>query len=223
MQCLIEQRVFFKRKARQRLAAYWAGRRDAPEAVRAVVFPAREVALRVAAERLDGLYVSLERWGGLWFKGAFRAGGARAPVPLSAAGLGPRELVVPAALALRLEAGGALGDVTLVGDWYRYQLCAASDELVEPAARRGRAARLRVRVDALRFGPSPPVAAWAWAGAGVSFGPVGRRAPTVCLVGTALDSPLAGRALVVPLRELCWAGLGGGVPWREGWVPCAPP
>jgi hypothetical protein len=197
---IVGARVFFKRRGWRRLRSYWCHRWDNPS-LRQVLSRHDEPKYWVAREALSGYFVVLERLEFLWFRGLFSIGRhvdsgryVRDPVHLPLRGLGPRELVFPISLTEQLDR------VTLIGGWRRYQRSAGLDPEVEADRSRWEAGRLSMAVSRLDFGVPPPLLTW--------WGPA-EMVKTLCLVGTALDTRLAGRELVVPLRELYWRELAG--------------
>lgn len=200
---LVGARVFLKRKALMLLRSYWCRRWDHLP-LRELLSRPRMHRLHVEAEALDGQYLRLRWLDMVWFRGLFTVGRHlpsglwyRDPIHAPLSGLGPRALVFPGAAA-RLE------EVTLLGDWSRYQRCAEGwitpERPIVRALPPGEGPRVELRVERVTFElPAPLISRW------------GERTfhqPTVVLHGRTRDRVLAEHPLAVPVSEVYWRAFG---------------
>lgn len=198
-------RVFFKRKATRLLQSYWCARWDNLP-LRQLLSLNYNPKYYLESEHLDGLYIKLKNLDFLWYKGLFTLGKHlpsgryyRDPVHLPVRGLGPRECVFPATILTQL------GQLTLLGDWTRYQYSAENwlkhdEQPIKISRRRTPEERLCICVDKLSVGLPPPIIGW--------WKLLRSTSPTVCLEGRILNSPLFGQYLKIPIDEIYWNLLG---------------
>jgi len=197
---LIGERVYFKRQGLQQLRGYWAHRGDSPTIREAVT---RRFTPRywVDGLALDGLFLRLRRIDLLWYRGLFSVGRhlrsgryIQAPIPHRLRGLGPRQLVFPMQLLERLDG------LELIGGWRRYALSAGLDAAAEPTWRADERDRVTLSVHAFSMARPPGLVQGFGRWRSVSA----RLFETVCVTGIALNTPLAGLRLVVPIGEVFW-------------------
>ncbi len=199
-------RVFFKRKALKLLRSYWCHRWDNLE-LRDQLSLTYEPKYHVEWEHMGGFYLRLRRLDFLWYRGLFTVGRHlssgryyRDPVHLPLTGLGPREMVFPLSLLDHLS------QLTLLGNWVRYQRSAEGflqpGEQPRPAPKRGpEGEQLVLRVgEVARSLPPPVVARWESRDS---------QQETVCLKGIALNTVLQGLAVLVPINEVSWKSIPG--------------
>lgn len=195
----IGARIFFKRKGLQLLRDYWGRRWDSPT-IRQAVTKTYTPKYFVEAFHLDGIFLKLRGTSLLWFRGLFSVGRhlpsgryVQAPVTDSLKGLGPRQLVFPELLLTKLDA------LALIGGAARYRYDAAgTDRLVSSVA----APQERLVIGAVRFiiGRPPPLQIrWGNRAIARTFAH-----STICVQGTANNTPLAGQPITAPISEVFW-------------------
>ncbi len=157
----------------------------------------------IESEHLDGCFVKLKGLEFIWYKGVFSKGihlesgkYYKEPFHCPNKGIGPREMVFPTKILNQLN------DLTLIGDWTRYQLCFENpikeSELIRPTKR----AKERVRVSVDFIGICKPrvvLRGW-WNRDKFSF-------ETICIEGLIKNSEFQGSRIRIPLREIHWNSL----------------
>ena len=195
-------RVFFRRKSLHTLREYWLKRWDD-------LLLRQELSLNytpkyhIESEYLDGFYLKLNRIEYLWYKGVFSRGihlksgrYYRDPYHLSSKGMGPRELVFP------IKILDQLNELTLIGDWTRYQLCRLENieevDIVKPT--RKAKERMQLAVDTVSMSKPPRVLSRWGEGKANPF-------ETVCISGIALNGLYQRCRFRIPVREIHWNSL----------------
>jgi hypothetical protein len=201
-------RVFFRKKALKLLRDYWLNRYDDLQ-LREVLSKNYSPKYHAAEEVLDKNYLRLDRIDYLWYKGAFSAGihlpsgrFYKEPYHYSNLGMGPRELVFPLRLLDQIQ------NLTLVGDWTRYQLCFLDNHLLDDLVRPNDRAteRARIQVDKIGFDYAyPTLSRWYFPGRVDWKTP--RPSLQMCLFGRLNEGRMAGIKLKVPMREIFWQAL----------------
>lgn len=201
-------RVFFRKKALKHLRQYWLARYDDLQ-LRAILSKNYIPKYHVIDETLENHYVRLERIDYLWYKGAFCVGihlpsgrYYKEPYHFSNVGIGPRELVFPIRLLDQLN------NLTLVGDWTRYQLCFSGeysiDDLVMPNERATERAKLAV--DKIGFDyVYPTLSRFYYPGRADWKMP--KPDLLMSLSGKLKIGDRIGSRITVPLREIFWKAL----------------
>ncbi len=195
-------RIFFRRKALQTLRQYWMPRWDA-------IVLKEQLSLRytpkyyVESEHLDGHYVKLSGIEFIWYKGALSKGVHldsgkyyKEPFHFSNIGMGPREMVFPAKILNQLS------ELTLIGDWTRYQMCLdqpINEDSLECVNFRARK-QVRIAVDSIGISRPRVVLNNRY------FRDVPKR-DTICVEGFILNGKFESMRLLVPLREIHWNSL----------------
>jgi len=187
-------RVYLKRRARQRLRSYWGRRWDALDIRREVLRHDRP-RYWIESIHLNGMYARLRRLPFLWYAGLFTVGrhltprdpSGRSrwyqnPVHLPIRGLGPRVMVFPAVVLDRVAR------LPLLGTPERYT---GIERPGEPPA--------SMRVRCVSFGVTHTIYA--------RHGPRTGRTETLRLEGELADGADAGFPLVVPISEVSWKAL----------------
>lgn len=201
-------RVFFRRKALKLLRNYWLNRYDDLQ-LRELLSKTYSPKYHAVEEVLDKNYLRLDRIDYLWYKGAFSAGVHlpsgrfyKEPYHYSNLGMGPRELVFPLRLLDQLQ------NLTLVGDWTRYQLCFLGgyslEDMVLPTLHAKDKAC--IAVDHIGFDYAyPTLSRWYYPGR------MGWKIPVpsmqMCLSGRLTSGDRRGIKLRVPMREIYWQSL----------------
>ncbi len=193
------QRVFFRKKVLKILQHYWLNRWD-DLGLREILSIGYNPKYYCEKEVLDGNYIKLLNSDYIWFKGVFSKGihlksGKYYQVPYhySNKGMGPRELVFP------IKILDQLSDLTLLGDWTRYQLCTVKKEadfkLVKPNRKTKERARIFVRSIEFEY-PNPILDRWGFQRLTTE--------KTICLKGTLLNAPNQDVDYLIPMREIFW-------------------